>query len=133
MSAPNQSLSNSLNLWSRRLESSLPIGVVAQLKSLSEKPGERCGFIIDGNMVLEIANEIDTPATHFRISKDTAVGVYGIYGERITGVFHTHPSGAPYMSDDDAASAEPLWREGCPWLYYVVTGDSVTEYRWIGG
>ncbi len=94
---------------------------------------EVCGLIIDENTVLPVSNISQTP--HFKFEMpvaeiDWAIRTFG--DERITGVYHSHPSGSPRMSVADQSEIYDLYMAGCPWRYFIVTAACVTEHRWIG-
>lgn len=127
-------MTQTVNEWSRVLGTTLHPEVSAELRRLAKLSphAEICGFIIDGDQILSVANEAADPSHAWRISAEESVKINTEYGERISGLFHSHPSGRPYMSPTDVANARELYQAGCPWKYIIVTPEAVTEYRWVG-
>lgn len=120
-------------LWTMRVPGSLHPEVRDELRRMCKLSAEEiCGFIIDHTQILTVPNVAENPTQAFRIAAEDSVRMHRKYGDRITGIFHSHPSGRTFMSPTDVENAEPVYRSGCPWRYYIVTSSVVAEYEWIG-
>lgn len=92
---------------------------------------EICGFIVEENRIQPIVNSSVTPEKNFTMNRESLIQAQR-YGEKITGIYHSHPSGRVGLTQSDEDGMRVLYRSGCPWRYFVVTSETVTEYRWIG-
>jgi proteasome lid subunit RPN8/RPN11 len=93
---------------------------------------EVCGFIVDANTIVPVANTHATPRVNFNMDRKSILNAANEYGPSITGIYHSHPSGRTGLTQSDKDGMKTLYRAGCPWRYFIVTIDAVTEYQWIG-
>lgn len=93
---------------------------------------EVCGFIIDDSTIVPVANTSVTPTQNFTMDHKSIIDAATEYGESITGIYHSHPSGRIGVTPADEEGMATLYRAGCPWRYFIVTIEAVTEYRWVG-
>jgi proteasome lid subunit RPN8/RPN11 len=122
------------NEFSRMLSPGLPEELIYSLKMIaaSSPDKEICGLIYRNNEFCPIANDADDSTGQFHMSAASLRIAFALYGEDdVTGVYHSHPSGCPYMSDTDLTEARKIYGAGCPWRYYIVTAEQITEYRYI--
>lgn len=100
-----------------------------ELLSLWGEEEERCGVILDGYEVVEIANSASMIAgwagkAEFAMTTDDVSAA--TRGMPVRGIFHTHPSNISRPSQLDIA--------GWPNVdeYYIVTKNLVTEWKLVG-
>lgn len=110
----------------------MPIPVWNQLR-LAAKASDRemCGFIDNRWNLHFVKNSHWEPERHFLMDiNDYKKVIERIYvaGERIIGVFHTHPSGNPKPSSGDIAG----WPDrDLGWRYFISTESNVHEYEYV--
>lgn len=120
--------------WTRLVRCSLPEETrkALKLRASRHRTLEICGFIIDESEIYPISNVAQIPGAHFIMEDREMRAAARVYQERITGIYHSHPSGRPWLSPTDEKGVADIYRAGCPWRYFVVTASAVTEYRWSG-
>lgn len=93
---------------------------IAELAN-AEAPKEACGFVLDGTMVVACTNVDDAPWYRFKIGEEEARQWYG--SGRVTGVWHSHPTGPalPSEADEEMAAAGSIFLEH--WIYSVEDED----------
>ena len=91
-------------------------------------PEEICGLITDKMEIFYIANIHEFPRENFYFDlgefKIAAADIIG-NGERIIGMFHTHPTGIPWPSPRDIVG----WpNPALGWRYWIATRADVIEW-----
>lgn len=84
-------------------------------------PREMCGFILDDWQCPGVKN-VASSDREFEMDADRTRYIYENFGDRITGVYHSHPGGLERPSQADINNAPDGLR------YFIVTGDSITEW-----
>lgn len=116
----------------RRISLSVPEDAVKQLMVVAgNSEEEQCGFVLDDGAILHVENQSDRPDRSFLMDVEDQTAIAYEYQDRIKAIWHTHPSGKPYLSKTDEQGIEHLYRVGCPWGYVVATTWSVREYTYI--
>lgn len=94
-------------------------------------PNEVCGLLLGDEKRIEAirpaVNVAPDPARHFELDPAVLIAAHRAAragGKRITGHYHSHPSGVPVPSAADAASAVA---DGSLWL---IAGDGVARL-WV--
>lgn len=92
-------------------------------------PREICGFVLgdaSGWFLMSITN-LSPKDSGFIMDEGELLNVYQNYRDLLVGIFHSHPSGAPQPSLDDASYAPEKLR------YWIVTEFGVTEWDMNNG
>jgi proteasome lid subunit RPN8/RPN11 len=90
---------------------------------------EICGFVLgdaSGWFVMNITN-LSPKDSGFIMDEGELLNVYQNYRDLLVGIFHSHPSGTPQPSLDDASYAPEKLR------YWIVTEFGVTEWDMHNG
>lgn len=97
---------------------------IAELAN-AEAPKEACGFVLDGTMVVACTNVDDAPWYRFMISDEEARQWYG--SGRVTGVWHSHPTGpaVPSPADEETAAAGNIFLDH---IIYSVEDEDLATY-----
>lgn len=116
----------------RRVSLSISEDAVKQLMvAAGNSEDEQCGFVLDDGTILYVENRSDSPDGSFLMDVEDQTTIAYEYQDRIKAIWHTHPSGKPYLSKTDEEGIEHLYKAGCPWGYVVATTWSVREYTYI--
>lgn len=89
---------------------------------------EVCGFITKSGIILDVENVATNPKDGFFMSPNEQFNIMRLYKGNILGMWHTHPSGIPFPSEQDRIGAE----FGLPldYWYWIVTTEHVYQYIW---
>lgn len=90
-------------------------------RSAAEAPHEACGVTIDGR-AFALENTSRNPKTSFRVEGEELVRLIKDNPGDWDGVWHSHPEGQPYPSEDDLR-----WHPTGKTLY-IVTESAVYEF-----
>lgn len=91
------------------------------LNSYLEGDLERCGFILEDDVVIEVTNIAENPADAFKISADDLI----LYAETAVGTWHTHPRGDANLSEQDYVG----FLQWPKLTHYIVGRDGVRSYQ----
>ena len=83
---------------------------------------ERCGFILKGNRMVEVANVHPNPQEAFEIDPEAIIR----HEDQLKATWHTHPDGPPSLSGDDYACFLN-W----PHLEHYIVGKGCEVRRYI--
>jgi proteasome lid subunit RPN8/RPN11 len=85
-----------------------------------EETKERCGFVLQGNRLVEVQNIHSKPEEGFEIDPQSIIR----HEDQLKGTWHTHPRGPATLSEDDYACFLN-W----PHLeHYIISPDEVRRY-----
>lgn len=103
--------------------SNMPVGTYMDLVTRCRKAGpkEICGFLLDDWTVMPGTN-IANSEQEFEIDHDTTLYVFQEEGDRLMGVYHSHPSGNLEPSQFDINNAPEGLR------YFIVTRREIVEW-----
>lgn len=96
-------------------------------RAIQAAPFEACGFVLEGDELIEIRNVSLAPMRGFRMDWPQAVEKLTGREEFITGIWHTHPRGStvPSHTDLDAIKLGAIQRN---WDYFIATSEGVYQY-----
>lgn len=86
---------------------------------------ERCGFILNGNRMVEVMNTHPEPENGFEISADSIVRHDG----NIKATWHTHPNGSSTLSGEDYA----CFLNWPDLEHYIISKEGVRRYVVVDG
>lgn len=92
------------------------------------KEFEACGFVLTCGEILEIYNISSEPQKSFIMDPAQQLEAMKKYGNGISGVWHTHPSGSRWPSKHDEEGVRSALASY--WHYWIATKDGVYEYIW---
>lgn len=85
---------------------------------------EICGYIFRDSSFWCVSNIADDPARSFFMDTKESMDIQANRGPDIVGVFHSHPGGTPYLSDDDIKG----WHPKLPWNYYLIASGRISQW-----
>jgi proteasome lid subunit RPN8/RPN11 len=82
-------------------------GVSAMMRACAlAYPTEACGFVLQDGSVVALANTAAAPEREYLIAPEALAA----HGERVIGVFHSHPDGEARFSARDRELMQDGWR-----------------------
>lgn len=101
----------------------MPVGAYMDLLTRCRKAGQReiCGFLLDDWTVLPGFN-VANAEQEFEIDAETTLYAFQEEGDRLMGVYHSHPSGNLNPSQMDINHAPDGLR------YFIVTPGEIAEW-----
>lgn len=85
---------------------------------------EECGYILDDFTIIPMNNVSATPKSSFAFDPDQQRLIVSKFRARLEGIFHTHPSGAPGLSEADVIG----WPRVPHFRYWTVAGGVIREW-----
>lgn len=101
-------------------------GLVAHCKD--NFPYESCGFVLKDYTVVAVLNVHPHSKHGFKMDEKAQLDTMTKFKGEILGVFHSHPSGHPWPSEEDHKGVIDGLAED--WHYWIVTDPAVFEYTW---
>jgi proteasome lid subunit RPN8/RPN11 len=86
---------------------------------------ERCGLILNNDVVVHISNVSINPSEHFEFDREAFLEIVKNRMDSIKGMWHTHPSKVHYPSDLDMLYI-PF--KPADWKYWIATTNGVFQY-----
>lgn len=104
----------------------LPQTSVNYLVALSHRDPDKeiCGLILDNGAVHPILNVHPNPQSTFFMDPMQQLEALEIFGDRIIGMYHSHPSFNPDPSDTDKLGWPPAG-----WQYWIIVGRIIFEWE----
>ncbi len=106
----------------------LPANTMHALTALANSIQEICGYILQDGTIVIMPNVSDRPMDSFRANPvNQAAFLSNMHGE-VRSMFHTHPRGVCWPSEEDVENWPPAAKEGGV-SYLIVTTREVGEFR----
>jgi proteasome lid subunit RPN8/RPN11 len=106
----------------------LPANTIHGLVALANSIQEICGYVLDDGSFIVMPNISDAPMDSYEVNPESQGWILPMVWERVVAMFHTHPRGICWPSDEDMRNWPPAASEGGA-RYFIVTAREVREFR----